>query len=51
MLIVLIFENCVVDLLCLKDAIARTQPAMHTKRASSPLIQRTFLGFASSSAG
>ena len=51
MLIVLIFESCVVDFLCLKDVIARTQLAAHTKRVSSPLIQRTFFGFDSSSAG
>ena len=27
MLVVLMFESCVVNFLCLKDAIARTQPA------------------------
>ena len=51
MLIELMFGSCVVDFLYLKDAIARVQLAFHIKRTSSPLIQRTFFGFASSSAG
>ena len=51
MLIVLIFESCVVEFLCLRDAISRTQLAIHTDGASDPLFQHTFFGFDSSSAG
>lgn len=51
MLIVWMFESCVVVFICLKEAIARTQLAAYTKRVSRPLIQHTFFGFDSSSAG
>ena len=36
MLVVLIFESCVVDFLCPKDAIAITQAVIHIQRALRP---------------